>query len=158
MFEKIVVCLDGSELAEQILPYAVEQAKRFRSALVLLRVVHEHILVTPSIPGSIGGPVIIPGMEKQAKKEEQESENYLSTLVERILADYQLQTEYVTLHGAPGEAILEYAANNGVGLIAIATHGRSGPGRAILGSVADFVLRQSRLPILLIRPNIVKTG
>jgi nucleotide-binding universal stress UspA family protein len=156
MFEKIAVCLDGSELAEQIIPYAVEQAKRFESALVLFRVVHEHILVTPSIPGTVGVPVITAGMEKQSEKEEQEAEDYLKALSDRLLAEHQLKTECVTLFGAPGETIVEYSANNEVGLIAIATHGRTGPGRAIFGSVADFVLRHSRLPILLIRPSLVK--
>jgi nucleotide-binding universal stress UspA family protein len=158
MFEKIAVCLDGSELAEQILPYAIEQAKRFESAVVLLRVVHEHVLVTPSIPGTVGVAVITTGMEKQSEKEEQEAENYLKTLADRLLAEYKLQAECVTLLGAPGETIVEYAANNAIGLIAIATHGRSGPGRAIFGSVADFVLRHSGLPILLIRPLITKPG
>jgi len=51
MFERIIVCLDGSELAEQILPYVVEQARRFNSALGLLRVVSEPVLLTPGIPG-----------------------------------------------------------------------------------------------------------
>jgi nucleotide-binding universal stress UspA family protein len=158
MFERILVCLDGSNLAEQILPYAVEQAKRFGSILSLLRVVHQHVVVTPGVPGTAGGPVIIAGMERQSEKEEKEAENYLKTLADRLLAEHGLKTEYVILFGAPGETIVQYAVDNEVGLIAIATHGRTGPGRAIFGSVADYVLRHSQLPILVIRPTATKSG
>lgn len=52
-----------------------------------------------------------------------------------------------------GEAIVGYAHNGNFDLIALATHGRSGMGRAIFGSVADHVLRESRLPIPIIKPQ-----
>ena len=58
--------------------------------------------------------------------------------------------------GEAGEAIVEFADDNDVDLIAIATHGRSGPGRVVLGSVADYVIRNTRLPVLLIRPLVEK--
>jgi nucleotide-binding universal stress UspA family protein len=150
MYERIAVCLDGSKLAEQILPYAAEQAKRFGSMLVLLRVVHGPVLLAPGIPGAGGGPIVTGRMEKQAEKEEQESEKYLKSVAEQL----QVNTECVTLIGPPGQTIVEYTANNAVNLIAIATHGRTGPGRVLFGSVADYVIKQSRLPILLIRPTI----
>jgi nucleotide-binding universal stress UspA family protein len=156
MFEKIVVCLDGSELAEQILPYAAEQALHFGSVVVLLRVVPEPVIVTPGIPGVAGTILVTSRMEQRVEKEESESGMYLRAVAERLLAGHRLHAECVTLLGAPGQSIVEYATANEVGLIAIATHGRSGPGRAIFGSVADFVLRQSRLPILLVRPITAK--
>jgi nucleotide-binding universal stress UspA family protein len=152
MFERIILCLDGSELAEQILPYAAEQARRFNSALGLLRVVSEPVLITPGIPGVAGGAVVTTRMGKQAEREQLEADNYLKAVSERLLAKYQLQVECITLIGPPGQTIVDYASNNQINLIAIATHGRTGPGRAIFGSVADYVLRHSRLPILLIRP------
>jgi nucleotide-binding universal stress UspA family protein len=153
MFERIVVCLDGSELAEQILPYAAEQARRFNSVMVLLRVVSEPVLLTPGIPGVAGGAMVTTRMEKQAEKEQLEAENYLKAVAERLLTKYQLQAECITLIGPAGQTIVDYASNNQINLIAIATHGRTGPGRAIFGSVAEYVLRHSRLPILLIRPG-----
>ncbi len=158
MFERIAVCLDGSKLAEQILPYVVEQARRFNSVLVLLRIVSEPILLTPGIPGVAGGAVVTTRMGKQAEKEQKEAENYLKAVSERLQGEYQIQTECLTLLGAPGQTIVDYASNNQIGLIAIATHGRTGPGRAIFGSVADFVLRHSRLPIMLIRPDTGKSA
>jgi nucleotide-binding universal stress UspA family protein len=52
-----------------------------------------------------------------------------------------------------GEAIVSYADENSISLIAIATHGRSGLGRLVFGRVADFVLREAGLPILVIKPK-----
>jgi len=57
MFEKILVCLDGSELAEQILPYASEEAAKLGSTLVLLHVVHEPVATGLNLPGLPGLPV-----------------------------------------------------------------------------------------------------
>jgi nucleotide-binding universal stress UspA family protein len=154
MFERIAICLDGSTLAEQIIPYATEQARRFGSVPVLLRVVSSPVLLTPGIPGSAGSPLVTGRREKQAEKEEQESDKYLQAIAARLHKEYQLKAECVTLIGPPGQTIVEYSADNGIGLIAIATHGRTGPGRVLFGSVADYVVKQSRLPILLIRPTI----
>jgi nucleotide-binding universal stress UspA family protein len=153
MYKKIVVCLDGSDLAEQVLPYAAELAQRFSSELVLLRVVAEPFIVTPGIPGAPGAPVVTSRMGKQAESEERQSETYLASVAERLSSQYGINAECVTLLGAAGQTIVEYAAANDIDLIAIATHGRTGPGRVIFGSVADYVLRQSRLPVLLIRPT-----
>lgn len=153
MYKKIVVCLDGSELAEQVLPYAAELAVRFSSALVLLRVVSEPVLVTPGIPGVAGVPVVTSRMGRQVENEERSSEAYLESVAGQLLKQHGLQAESVTLLGPAGPTIVEYATANEVELIAIATHGRTGPGRVLFGSVADYVTRQSRLPILLIRPK-----
>jgi nucleotide-binding universal stress UspA family protein len=154
MFEKLLVCLDGSTLAEQILPYAVEQAQHFHSEVILLRVISEPVILTPGIPGSAGGPIVTAGKEKQAEKEEKESETYLDSIAVRLRNEYKLNVDYAILIGQSGPTIVEYAADNEVRLIAIATHGRTGPGRVLFGSVADHVVKQSRLPILLIRPSV----
>jgi nucleotide-binding universal stress UspA family protein len=149
MFEKILVCLDGSEIAEQILPYAAEESLRFRSQVVLLHVVPEPVIVTPGIPGA---PVETPGMLEQMQKEQKEASIYLEGVANQ-LREKGLAVEPVIMQGAAGEAIVNYANENDMGLIAIATHGRSGLGRAVFGSVADYVLRNSGLPILVIRPQ-----
>ncbi|MDD5700772.1 MAG: universal stress protein [Dehalococcoidales bacterium] len=59
---------------------------------------------------------------------------------------------YDSVSGAAGPVIIEYYREHKVELIAIATHGRSGLGRAVSGSVADYVIKHSNIPILLIRP------
>lgn len=155
MFERILVCLDGSELAEQILPYATEEALRFRSEVTLLHVVPEPAIVTPGVPGIPGIPVETPGLMEQMAKEHNQAIAYLERLANQ-LRKKGLAAESVILQGAAGDAIVNHANDSGIGLIALATHGRSGLGRAVFGSVADYVLRNSGLPILVIRPREAK--
>jgi nucleotide-binding universal stress UspA family protein len=154
VYKKILVCLDGSELAEQILPYAVEQAFHFSSKLVLLMVFTEPGFVGLAVPGFPGVRLETGGMEKQIKKEEETAKTYLNTIAEKVLAQRGLKADCVAVLGVAGETIVQYAEDNAIDLITLATHGRSGPGRVILGSVADHVVSHSRIPILLIRPSL----
>jgi nucleotide-binding universal stress UspA family protein len=64
-----------------------------------------------------------------------------------------IAAEKVVLIGSPGQTIIDYAQKQGIGLIAIATHGRGGLERAVMGSVADYLLRRSAIPILVVRPK-----
>lgn len=150
MFEKILVCLDGSELAEQILPYAAAQAKCFQSEMVLLHVIPGGYITAPGIPGASGGPVRTPGALEQLEKEEEEAGKYLEQVAE-TLQEQGINVSTEIFQGDPGASIISYAGENDIGLIAIATHGRSGLGRVIMGSVADYVTKNSGLPVLLIR-------
>jgi nucleotide-binding universal stress UspA family protein len=153
MFKKILVCLDGSAMAEKVLPFAIEQARHFESEMVLFRVIHEPSIISLAIPGMPALAMDTPGQERQIKSEELESETYLKKLSESIQAKEGIQVSYDQTLGTAGEAIVDYAADNAIELIAIATHGRSGPGRTVLGSVADYIIRNAGLPILLIRPT-----
>jgi nucleotide-binding universal stress UspA family protein len=82
-----------------------------------------------------------------------EAKAYLEGLAQP-LRDKGLNVQCVTLRGLQvGEAIVSYADESNISLIAIATHGRSGLGRLVFGSVADFVLRETGLPILVIKPK-----
>ena len=140
MIERILVCLDGSSLAEQILPYATEVAQRFNSKLILLQVIPpSSVSVGTETASEIIGP----------------AKAYLEH-VAQPLREKGLDVECATLFDTPGKAIITYADKNEVELIAIATHGRSGLGRVLFGSVADFVLKESRVPILIIRPQHAK--
>ena len=147
MFENILVCLDGSELAEQILPYANEQAKKFESKVILIQAIS-----SPSSVISGTGPVTGPALQDQIKAEDDKATKYLSLIASKLQSE-DIAVEYATVRGAAGHAIVEYAHENEVGLIAIATHGHSGIRRAILGSVADYVIRESHLPMLVIKPQ-----
>ena len=147
MFNKILVCLDGSKLAEQVLPYAIEQALRFKSQLVLLSVI-----VPANSTSTVWEPAPQELVEKQAEAEKA-AEAYLKNIVNRLSEEKRLRAEYLTLEGLVAETIVEYAQNNKVDLIAIATHGLGGLRRLAFGSVADFVLRNSNIPLLVIRPN-----
>ena len=148
MFQKILVCLDGSKLAEQILPYAAEEAARFGSSLVLFQVVSLASIPTPTGIESV--PVAVPN--GQLADAESAVKDYLNGLA-RPLRDKGLNVQCATMVGHPAESIVSYAEENKFDLVAIATHGRSGLKRLVFGSVADYVIRKSGLPILLIKPK-----
>jgi len=152
MFKKILVCLDGSELAEQILPYAVAEALSFEGKLVLFRVVPEPVAFSPGIPGVGVTPIYTDAMLSDSKMALDEAREYLEKIA-TPLRKKGIKVDTVSIMGRAGEAILSYADRNKVKLIAIATHGRRGLGRGVFGSVADYVLRESGLPMLVIRPQ-----
>ncbi len=154
--KKILACLDGSNLAEQIMPYATEEALRFQSKLILFQAVPEPVAYSPGIPGAAPIPIQTDTMLEEAKKALKASSDYLEELA-TPLRERGIQVEAVTILGRAEEAILDYAESNSVKLITIATHGRGGLRRAVFGSVADYVLRESGLPILVIKPQAVET-
>ncbi len=130
MYKKILVPLDGSAVAEVALPHAIEMAKIFQAELILLRVAFVHFL-----PGS--DPV---ELESAAVRE---SEAYLERVAQRLTAE-GLQVHTVVRYGKAAEEIIDHAAENQVSVIVMATHGRSGVGRWLLGSTAEKVLRGDR--------------
>jgi nucleotide-binding universal stress UspA family protein len=152
MFRKILVCLDGSRLAEQILPYVTEQALHFNSKIVLFQVIPPPVAVSPGVPGVSGGAVETEALLKKSRTAETRAEAYLESLTQK-LQKKGLKVASVTWMGPAGESIITYADSNKIDLIAIATHGHGGFKRAMFGSVADFVLRNSTLPLLVIKPQ-----
>ena len=153
MFKKILVCLDGSELAENILPYALEEGEYFESELVLFRVFSEPAVFSLNLPGMPSVQVDAERTERRILEDEKETQDYLKKLADKLLAEKRIKVSYDSREGSAGPMIVDYAANQGIELIAIATHGRTGPGRVMLGSVAEYVIRHSGLPMLLIRPK-----
>jgi nucleotide-binding universal stress UspA family protein len=152
MFEKVLVCLDGSSLAEQILPYIREESRCFRR-VVLLKVVSRPAINLPiGIPGGAGVPVQTNAMLQRFEKELAEALPYLETKAE-TLKKKDLDVECVVLEGLPSEAIVQYAHDNHVKIIAIATHGHSGFRQITVGSTAEYLLRHAGLPILLVTPQ-----
>jgi nucleotide-binding universal stress UspA family protein len=151
MFKRILVCLDGSELAERVLPYVAEEASHSNARVILFQATAEPTFLSPGIPGAPPMPVGTESLMKQAQREEQQAANYLDKLAKQLQAK-NLKVETATAPGPAGKTIVAYAENNKIDLIAIATHGRGGLGRAVFGSVADHVLRESKLPILVIKP------
>ena len=155
MFEKILVCLDGSKLAEQILPYATEQAICFNSKVVLLQAFT--IPSTVAAAEAQAAPTIATDlMQEEVKILGAKAKAYLEE-VGTSLREKGLDATSIAIQGTAGDVIVSYAQIESVDLIAMATHGHSGLGRAIFGSVADHVLRESGLPILVIRPQEIKT-
>ena len=148
MYKKILVPLDGSKLAECVLPHVETIARGGNTENVTFIRVFEPL----SLPVSVGEGYTLstddwPKIEEASKAA---AENYLNKLTSKLKYDkVKIQTEVMV--GKPAETIADYATSNGVDLIAIATHGRSGVSRWVWGSVADKVLRSSRVPILVVR-------
>lgn len=140
MYSKVLVPLDGSELAERALPHAKTLAKRFSSKIFLLRV------VMPSPALTEIEPVAIDIQRAQIT----EAEEYLRRIRESLEAE-SLDVQAEVAVGAPAETIIDYAAEHDVRLIVMHTHGRSGISRWVYGSVADRVLRGAKCPVLLVR-------
>lgn len=150
MFKKILVCLDGSSLTEQILPYATEVALCSDSKVVLLEVtVPPSAVVQPLIGYYQATPL------EKIQRDGVVAGEYLQRVAKRLRRK-RLHVECVTLPGDPGKTIVNYATQNDIDLIALGTHGHSGLGRLVFGSVADFVLRHSELPILMRKPKEIR--
>lgn len=145
--KKILIPLDGSSLAEQILAPALAVGDLMQAEYMLLNVVKQ-----PNVD-SFSWPLMdYWDMETQREMETQAT-NYLSRVAERLQsAERQIGTRVLFAQN-PASAILEAAQHDAIDLIALATHGRSGWARLTLGSVADKVLRGSRVPVLIYRPR-----
>lgn len=135
MYDRILVPLDGSDLARAILPRVAEMAGAHKSEVILLRV----------LPGSGTLP-------ETAAKQRQEAEERLMSAEQELLDAGVSNVRHTIRHGADSAAeIVDYAEVNEVGLIAMSTHGRGGIGRWVFGSVAARVLEGTTKPILLVR-------
>lgn len=149
MYSHILVALDGSKLAERILPYVEPLARAFNARITLLRASTpaETIAVEEATAGM--PPVIIPAAEpgRIASVEHQDAVAYLTALAQRLAAQ-GLTVDWDQPEGPPGESILAYAERLGADLIAMTTHGRGGIARVVLGSVADEVVRRATCPLL----------
>lgn len=140
MFTKILVPLDGSQLAEYALRHAVHLAHVFHARLVLLHVLE-------AAPGSTGRELIEP-LSWQIRKAE--TDVYLRGL-ETQLAEAGLEVEYHILEGRTPEMIVQYAQNNAIDLVVLCTHGKSGLSRWNVSSVISKVAEKIYLPLLLVR-------
>jgi nucleotide-binding universal stress UspA family protein len=139
--ERILVPLDGSPLAEAALPAAVEFAQGSPgTTLVLLRAAE-----AARMPG-------VDPTEAQVTAV-REAEEYLQAVSTRLVRQGVKPVKTSVWYGPPAPAIVEAARVTRADLIVMCSHGRSGLGRLILGSVAESVLRGTRTPILMLRPG-----
>lgn len=149
--KRILVLLDGSEAAEQALPYAVDHAKMFDAELTLLRVC-EAPFISSDYPEAVMALTWEEHVERITSLEEHRCGSYLNEVTAR-LQGLGLKVKAASLLGKPAQAILEYLDHNEFDLVAMTTHGRSGVARWTLGSVAGKVLGETRAPVLLIRAH-----
>jgi nucleotide-binding universal stress UspA family protein len=144
MYRKILVPLDGSKVAEGVLPHARDLAYSQGAELILLTVG-----ANPALEFVFSDP----GLAQSAVLEQEErSKNYIGE-IERQLKSAGFKTSTVLRVGSVAEVILGVAEELGVDCIAMSTHGRTGPARWLLGSIAERVVHNSKIPVLLIRAS-----
>ncbi len=142
MYRKILVPLDGSKVAEGVLPHAKALAYSEGAELILLTV-----SANPALDFAFSDP----GLAQRAVHEQEErSKNYIAD-IENELKAAGFKTSSLLRVGAIADVILEVADELQVDVIAMSTHGRTGPARWLLGSIAERVLHNSKVPVLLIR-------
>jgi nucleotide-binding universal stress UspA family protein len=140
MYNKILVPLDGSSLAETILSQTKEMIKDCGASEIVLLTVVEPYREQPFRKEDNWNIKI----QKEAVRI---AGNYLTLLKERLLAE-GIKVETATLEGDPAGEILDYAERNAIDLIMINSKGRTASPHTIFGGVADRIIRHSHIPVL----------
>lgn len=148
MFKHLLVPLDGSKLAEAALPSARALAEKFDGTITLLRVVWP-----PDITTSTVGTQMTEVLSILSEHSQQEASTYLGQLQSALRRDGYMVQRHIVMGDAVAEIILETATSENIDAIVMSTHGRGGLSRWVFGSVADKVLRQAQIPVLLIRSH-----
>lgn len=159
MYQKIMIPLDGSELAECVLPHAEAFVKGGMAKTAVL------IWVLEPLPSAMYGASVetfassaqedifasnTDYWEKMAVERRSTAQDYLNRIAVRF-QNYGAEIKCEVLEGQTAATLAGYAEKNAVDLLLIATHGRSGVSRWLMGSVADRVLHYSHVPVLMVR-------
>jgi len=143
-FKRIVVPLDGSTLAEQILPRVLELAKLEDAEITLLNVL---------IPQSYSQKEIVDPSLPWWDKDISHAQSYLFRIAGRLRRNRVAVTTDIVIGENVATAIGDFASREKADLIAIATHGRGGLARMIRGSVADAIMHSARMSMLVFKPD-----
>jgi nucleotide-binding universal stress UspA family protein len=143
MYNRILLPLDGSPLAEQALPHAIAIAACFQSEMILLQV----LIPLPRPPLTAEAAILKAEVAKAILVHE-----YLESIAAKV-QDQGIKMQVITIEGRPHFQILQYAEINQVDMIVICSRGQSGLSRWMIGSVADRVMRGANMPVLLVRAH-----
>lgn len=144
MYEKILVPLDGSSLAERAIRHAGEIARGARSEILLLQAISFPMPVVPEA-------VLVPDSKwlAEAKKD---ALRYLDGIA-APMRDAGMRVRTMVDERPPADAILHVAAREAVDLIVMSSHGRGGLTRLLMGSVAESVFRATSRTVMLVKPE-----
>jgi nucleotide-binding universal stress UspA family protein len=142
MYKRVVVPLDGSRLAEGMLRFIVDIAGPLDLEVVLLRVIR---ILPPQVTETVRAAVL-----ENVEQTTADALEYLAPLADDLRTrGIRVRTE--VRRGEPVDEIVDCAREADADLIAMTTHGRSGLGRLLFGSVAEAVLREAEIPVFLMR-------
>jgi nucleotide-binding universal stress UspA family protein len=142
--KKILVPLDGSSLAELVLPHVVALAKELNLEVVLLQAY--------SVPAHMGVG-FSPELDPARENVRQDARNYLEGKVWRLQGEGLSKVPYMLVEGDAATQIIDIARETPDNMLAMCTHGKSGIGRWVLGGVTDRVVCHSGDPVLVIRSS-----
>jgi nucleotide-binding universal stress UspA family protein len=146
MYRRILVPLDGSKLAESVLPHAESIAKLAKSSIELV-----HVVEPVELPTRGGIALSIDDLKQIESHAKRDAQSYLSGVVDRLKrAGIKAHSKLLT--GKAADSLVDYLRDTDFDLVIMATHGRSGISRWIWGSVAERILHSSTIPVLVIRP------
>jgi len=146
MYRRILVPLDGSKLAESVLPHAQAIAKLAEASVELV-----HVTEPVELPTRGGIALSIDDLKQIELHSRRDAQDYLRSVVNR-LRRAGIRTHSKLLTGKAADSLVDYLHERNFDMVILATHGRSGISRWIWGSVAERILRSSVIPILIIRP------
>jgi nucleotide-binding universal stress UspA family protein len=173
MFRKTLVCLDGSKLAEEVVPYLLEVCPESGSEVILLHVISGDITIPP--PESIHAftvgrdakPVQTRATDigktetlepeagrqlQEIEREQLEATRHLEVVAQKF-RHKGIKVRNDIISGYPGPAILDYAGSENASLIVLTTHGSGGLGRNLFGRVAQSIIKESNIPVMMIKPG-----
>lgn len=159
MYSKIVLTLDGSEVSHQAIPHAVTLAKQTGAEVILVQVIDSEAQVMIQTAGSAIEPMAVGQINADIARdavaaEREEAQANLEAVKGMMASQGVANVSTMVREGYAGDEIVKAADETKADVVVIATHGRSGIGRAILGSVADHVVRHSaRASVLLVRAH-----
>jgi nucleotide-binding universal stress UspA family protein len=143
----VLVATDFSDAADVAIRYGRELARRFDASLHVLHVADDVAASAMATPGYVGD-----FSAYQQSFEQECCAKVTATLTEAERAALRAQCVVVT-SSEPAQAILDYAKTNAADLVIVGTHGRSGLGHLIMGSVAETLVRTAACPVLTVRPH-----
>ena len=142
---RVIVPLDGSQTSERAIPSAVEMAKALGVGITIIRALD--LGIEGTIPVSdIGEPPIINTEEVRAQ-----GESYVQSIADQVRGLGITDVVTKAVDERPAEAIIDEVGETGDKLVVMGSHGRSGAGRWLLGSIADNVVRHGTGPVLIVR-------
>jgi nucleotide-binding universal stress UspA family protein len=149
MYTKILVPLDGSKLAECVMPYLkwFTQVSKVNE-IVLLRAVEKF-----RISGGLEGNIVPEEREHIERDLEKQASDYLRKIADEELKETGVKVTPVVIEGKPAKAVADYVRTCDVDLIVMATHGFSGFHRWVSGSVADEILHAAQVPVFMVKPQ-----
>ena len=150
MYNKIMIPLDGSQLAECVMPHV----EAITTGCKIINVVFVRVVNPVQLPASVPARGDFGFSEKERRELEEQRKQTADAYLKKMVGSTRLEgavLSYEVLEGKVADTLAHWAEKNGVDLIVIASHGRSGVSRWVMGSVADRVLRSACVPVLMVR-------